>query len=333
MATEIPDVTIAVVPREQFGVVRASLESIFEHTPEPFELIYIDGGSPPETRDWLRAQSQKRGFELLRSESYLTPNQARNWALRHVHGRYVVFVDNDLIASPGWLGALVTCAEETGAWAVGPLYLEGDPEDDIIHMAGGWMEFSGEAPERQFATKHLFQGERVRDRVTPLSRDTCDFVEFHCMLLRREVFDRLGELDEALLNSREHLDLCLQIEEAGGEIFFEPASVVTYRAPPPLERDDIPYFLTRWSEAWTRRSLERFIAKWGIAPSYLERIHIARTRRGVAFDRLKTATERRFGAGARRVVEAVLRRAEPVFNRLWVRDAPQAPANPQASAR
>jgi glycosyltransferase involved in cell wall biosynthesis len=130
-----PDVTIAVVPREQWGVVRTSLESIFEHTPESFELIYVDGGSPPDASRWLREESERRGFRLLRSDGYLTPNQARNWALRHAHGRYIVFVDNDLIVSPGWLSAMLTCAEETGAWAVGPLYLEGDPTDDVIHMA------------------------------------------------------------------------------------------------------------------------------------------------------------------------------------------------------
>ena len=320
-----PDVTIAVVPREQWGVVRASLESIFEHTPESFELIYVDGGSPPDASRWLREESERRGFRLLRSDGYLTPNQARNWALRHAHGRYIVFVDNDLIVSPGWLSAMITCAEETGAWAVGPLYLEGDPTDDVIHMAGGWFELAGVAPERSFTTKHLFQGEHLRDRPAPLSRDTCDFVEFHCMLVPREVFDRLGDLDEALLNTREHLDLCLQIREAGGEVFFEPAAVVTYKAPPPLERTDLAYFLTRWSEEWTRRSLERFVEKWGIAQSYLERAHIARARRRVALGGVASATERLLGARARGALEAVLRRAEPPLNRALVRGAPRAP--------
>lgn len=44
-----------------------------------------------------------------------------------------------------------------------------------------------------------------------------DFVEFHCVLVRTAAFDSIGPLDEGLLSSREHLDLCLQVRANGGE--------------------------------------------------------------------------------------------------------------------
>ncbi|MBA3294528.1 MAG: hypothetical protein H0T40_12575 [Geodermatophilaceae bacterium] len=64
-------------------------------------------------------------------------------------------------------------------------------------------------------------------------------------------------LDQLLLSTREHLDLCLQIVEAGGSVWLEPASVVTYVTPPPVVRPDSPYFLLRWSESWNVASLAR----------------------------------------------------------------------------
>ena len=51
-----------------------------------------------------------------------------------------------------------------------------------------------------------------------------------------------NSLDTALLNTREHLDLCIGIREAGGSILFEPASTVTYKSPPPLARRSLVFW-------------------------------------------------------------------------------------------
>ena len=108
-------VTVVVVPREQFSVAKRSLDSIYEHTRIPFELIYIDGNSPANLKGWLEESARHRGFNLLRSNAYLSPNQARNWALLHVRTPFVAFVDNDLSHN---LAVLELAAE-------GPEYMAG----------------------------------------------------------------------------------------------------------------------------------------------------------------------------------------------------------------
>lgn len=48
---------------------------------------------------------------------------------------------------------------------------------------------------------------------------------------------------------------------------FEPASVVTAIFPGeeyPVTRDDLPYFLLRWSTVWQTRSLAHMREKWGL---------------------------------------------------------------------
>lgn len=96
-----PDVTVAVVPRERFSESRRSFESIYANTNEPFSLVYIDGGSPPGIKRYLETQVHQRHFCLVRRDHYLSPNEARNLALRHVDTRYVVFLDNDVHLTPG----------------------------------------------------------------------------------------------------------------------------------------------------------------------------------------------------------------------------------------
>ena len=314
-----PKVTIVVVPREQFSVTERSLQSVIDYTSMPYKLIYVDGNSPPDIQQRLQTLANEHDFQLLRSDNYLSPNYARNWALQHLTTEYVVFMDNDLLVTPGWLDALIRCAEETGAQAVGPLYLEGDPADKIIHMAGGTFEFVGERPHRQFTTAHLLQKSKLTELETPLLRARCDFVEFHCMLIRRSVFDQLGPLDEGLLNTREHLDLCLDIQEQGGTVYFEPDSEVTYRSPPPLAPCDRPFFLLRWSEDWTRRSLTRFIEKHGIDPSYQQRAAIAAARRSIVFRPIQEQASRIIGQRTAEWLHRGLSRAERAFNWLFMR--------------
>ncbi|MEZ5263439.1 MAG: hypothetical protein R2755_17125 [Acidimicrobiales bacterium] len=103
-----------------------------------------------------------------------------------------------LIVTDGWLQAMIDRADATGAWAVGPLYFEGDPADEIIHMAGGVIEVRGEHGHRSFTTEHLLQGAPLAEAGDAVQPGPCDFVEFHCMLMRTGRLRELGPLDEAL---------------------------------------------------------------------------------------------------------------------------------------
>ena len=102
------------------------------------------------------------------------------------------------------------------------------------------------------------------------------------MLARADLFERLGPLDEQLLGVREHQELCLRVQAARGSIYFEPSGVVTFVPPPPLSWSDFPYFMLRWSEAWTLTSLRHFHEKWAL-DSVPDDLHLAWTRRRYLF--------------------------------------------------
>ncbi|MGQ0745129.1 MAG: glycosyltransferase [Acidimicrobiales bacterium] len=319
-AAEEPRVTIVVVPRERFSLSDKSLETLYACTTDvAFNLVYVDGNSPKEVRSYLAEAASRRGFTLVRSDRFLSPNQARNLGMRHVKTPYVVFVDNDLFVTPGWLPTLIRCADETGAWVVGPLYCQGDPADKIIHMAEGWITLTGDAPNRTFATNQSHQGVAIADVPEPLVRRTCDYAEFHCMFLRTDVFDKIGPLDENLMNTREHLDVCMQVVRAGGEVWFEPAAVVTYSTPPPFANSDIPFYWTRWSESWGQKSLSAFCDKYGIRPDYSERVRNMAHRRQRVFTPVRRLVKRSLGKKADGAVTLAIAKVEPHVNRLFVK--------------
>lgn len=258
-------VTIVVVPHERFGLTKRSLDSIVTHVDPGTELVYIDGGSPPLVRQYLEQRAARHGFRLISTEKYVAPNVARNLAAAEVRTKYVAYVDNDVLLSPGWLEPLIDCAESTGAWIVGPICCAGEPPSTRIHAAGGTAEIVVDGGRPVFREEQTHRGQSLAAIGSTLSRRPVQQIGLHAALVRRDVLDRVGPLDERLLSAAEHTDLCLLVRRGGGEVYLEPASVVTYVPPPPFESADLQYFQLRWSDAWNQATIERFREKWCLA--------------------------------------------------------------------
>jgi len=259
-----PLATIALTFRERLSPTISCLQHLIDTTPGPYELICVDAGAPESISASLRQLASRHGFTLIRSEDYLSPNQSRNLALRHVKTRYVVFVDNDVTVGQDWLDPLVLCAEETGAWLVAPLYMESIKGELKVHMFGGIIRVRDEEGRPAFIEKHNLQHEFLDCERHRLVRQTTDLVEFHTLLMDMDAYRSLGPLDEKLMNIAEHSDLCLAVKNAGKQIYLEPSSVITYQIPDRLDAMDREYFALRWSESWTQATLERLAEKYAI---------------------------------------------------------------------
>ncbi|MFN2328343.1 MAG: glycosyltransferase family 2 protein [Chromatocurvus sp.] len=265
MTTDDAPATICIVPRERYSLALASLDSVLGATPKEFPLVYVDGQSPPAISTALAARCRARGASYIQTDKDLPPNRARALALRQVTTPYVIFVDNDVFPGTNWASQLVKCAQETGAWAVSPLVMEGSAMLPLIHMAGGDLQEKLVDGVLTLKQSHRFML-RLRRRVrSQLQRQACGFFEFHCVLLRSDCFRRGCSLDVELTALHEHLDLAMQIHRAGGEVYFEPDAYVRYDNATPFVAADRDFFERRWSEDWIHGSLEHFRKKWGMA--------------------------------------------------------------------
>jgi GT2 family glycosyltransferase len=270
MSSEI-QVTIVVLPRERFSYTERSLENIYESTNFPFKLVYIDGNSPAPVRHYLEEQSRQKQFKLVRTNHFLNPNQYRNLGLSYVDTPYVVFIDNDVLVKPGWLDALVRCADETNAWIVGPLCLEGE-DFKTIHMVGGTSEFREKNGKLWLVERRPMMKLPLTKVASELqNRQKTEILEFHCMLVRTEAFRQLGQLDEKLMSMLEESDFCMRVTQSGQAIYLEPAAVITYVPPAvtQLKLYDLPFFFVRWSDHWCQKSVERFHEKWNLSEDAL----------------------------------------------------------------
>jgi len=349
--THQPPVTIIVVPRERFQFTQQSLESLYDNTQYPFELIYVDNNSPSHIYEYLQVQAEEKGFEHVRSPYYLSPNQDRNAGLRRVKTPYVVFVDNDVVFSSGWLSALMRCAQETNAPVVGSLVCQYEPFHSIVHCIGGdYMEPDEYAAFSQVFSSHqtesnknefkgdrnsidhqwtieektYFQNQRLAEVNDQIQRQTVGFIEFHAMLVRTDLFDRIGLLDEGCCCTKEYLDFCMTVTRLGEPIYLEPTSVVTFLTHPPapaLQPYDLPYFMLRWSDEWEKASLKHFQQKWNLAHSkyFQKRYKKLGQRRRKELIQPLVAQFTFLNEPAKKWLEKRLVRVEKLFNRYLSR--------------
>lgn len=259
-----PRITIVISPRERHSLAEATLESIVALTPRPYRLIYLDIDSPAWLRAELAARAGEWGLEIVRFDAPgLWPHEARARIAERLDSEYAVFIDNDVRVHAGWLEHLVGCADETGAGMVGPLYLWGDGvRAPRIHMAGGDLTETREGARRVLAEAH---GMIDQDpNAVALARRPCDFLEFHCMLVRRELLVAPGFFDRDILCIHEHIDASLRARALGFGVWFEPASKVEYLAFAEYLLDDLALLRWRWAEAAVDAAVAAFAAKWHV---------------------------------------------------------------------
>lgn len=265
-----PRITIVVTQRERTSAMREALEAIYAGASTSFDLVYVVGQHAGGDLRWIAGEAAKRGFRLIEAGRPLTPSESRNLGLAAATTEFVTFIENDVVPKPGWLDALLACADETGADVIVPLTCEGRPLHTIIHHVGPADEIAPgadgiEAGRRDFHETLFLHGQTLEQATDHLVRRRTRTCEFHCLMVRRSVFARIGPFDPVIV-SKEHLDFSWRVARAGLAIWVEPKAVVTFLVPShndPVKFADLSYFLLRWSPAWQRRSHDLLKQRWG----------------------------------------------------------------------
>lgn len=256
-------VTIGFVPRERFSLAAESLQRIFDCTRIPFDLIVVDCNIPATYREQMEKVLEGRdNVTVLRRDHYLLPNQSKNLVVAKATGEYLCMIENDVLVQEGWLSTLIAACEEHPADVAVPLIIEGPLGAKEVHfddLLGEVRHVQGsDGPQLEIVPR---KGNKNDDRKA--ARQTVQFMEQHCLLFRRSVFDRIGPYDEEL-NTRDEIDLSLSLYHAGVPVVFEPKCVVHYIPPFPPRPDETDYFFTKWDLERAANSRRRIREKWNL---------------------------------------------------------------------
>jgi GT2 family glycosyltransferase len=259
-----PTATVIVVNRDRWSQAPATLDLLLARTDPRHPVVVVDGRAPrPVAAKFDRLATSGR-VRVVRRRRHLAGNEARNLGLDGAHTEWIAFVENDTVLSDGWLERLLAVGEARGAASAYPVYLQPGPDGPTVHGLGADLEVSGPTGSRRLRERQLHLGRSWRDveaDVVPAARIQA---EPHALVIRREVLERIGGLDEGLLGWFDHTDLALHHRRLGVDAWLAPEVTCLYLAPPPLAPRDVPGFLLRWSAPWYERSLDRLCDVWGL---------------------------------------------------------------------
>ena len=198
--------------------VRRCLESVLSRTAIDFRLIVVNDGSDPETTTWLRQSASRHSvIELIETDGPLGYTRAANRGLEVGRAPYVVLLNSDTIVPRLWVECLLDCMQtDERLGIVGPLSNAASWQSipERFAAGGGWE--INRLPAGYNVDEYSELVHRTSERAFP----RVEFLNGFCLLMRREVIEAIGYLDDDAFPQGygEENDYCIRAREAGFEL-------------------------------------------------------------------------------------------------------------------
>lgn len=191
--------SIVLVTYNQVDYTRRCLESIEQFTDLPYEIIVVDNASSDDTRDYLRRHPR---VQLLANATNRGFPAAANQGIRAASGQQILLLNNDTIVTTGWLERLLSALEQEHVGLVGPCSNCVSGPQEVTVGYKNLTDLDGWA----WDWSRAHRGQTV----------TLDRLVGFCLLVRREVFEKIGLLDERFgIGCYEDDDICRRAIAAG----------------------------------------------------------------------------------------------------------------------
>ena len=200
-----PQISVSVVTYNSAGCLPVFLDSLRQQTGVTWEAFFFDNASNDGTLALIR---QAALGELFVSETNIGFGRAHNYNLARCRGKHVLLLNPDLQFGPDLFAALHGNLEEHPEHSiVGPVVLEGPVR-------------------RHFPPRRFYPGEGMVALEPGLRRSEIAWLSGCCLIVRSDVFQRLGGFDPDYFLYQEETDLCLRARRAGYGIGYADNTVV-----------------------------------------------------------------------------------------------------------
>jgi len=224
------ELSVIIVNYNTGALLRKCLDSVWPQRPPGCEVFVVDNASADGSVEGLEAAFP--GLRLIRNGRNDGYARANNQALRLAGGQYALLLNPDVTLEPGALAAALAYMDsQPYVGILGPRILRPDgrldPPARRSFKTPGTYLYKALGLSRLFP-RHPRFGRYYLSYLDEMATADVDSVVGAFLLIRREVIERIGLLDERFFMYCEDEDWCWRAKQAGWRVVYYPAAVVRH---------------------------------------------------------------------------------------------------------
>ena len=285
-----PLISIVIPSCDHVDELKTCIDSIQKKsTYHNYEIIIAENNSREErTFDYYDSLSENNNnIRVVTWKGGFNYSAINNYAVREAaNGEYILLLNNDTeVITPSWIEEMLMYVQRQDVGAAGAKLCY---PDDTIQHAGVILGKGGIAG-------HAYQWEK-RSEVGYMGRlsyaQDMTAVTAACMMVRRDVWDEVGGMDEEFTVAFNDVDLCMKIRRAGHLIVWTPFAELYHYESLSRGKDDTPEKQARFDS-----EVEMFRRKWGAEltagdPYYNPNLTLAKSDFSLRYTRQSSAEDR-----------------------------------------
>lgn len=223
--------SICILTLQARDYLRDCLNSIYAQPPQgEFEIIVVDNGSTDGTHEMLEMDFPQ--ITLIRNATNLGFSAPMNQAMRAGVGKYLLWLNPDTLIHPATFDRLIEFMQiHPQAGICGPKVLNTDGSLQEPCRRGEptpWAVISYFLGLHRLFPSRKFFGGYLMNYMDEDETHTVAGVSGSCILVRREVVEQIGYLDERFFAYQEDADYCFRARQAGWLVYYVPTAKITH---------------------------------------------------------------------------------------------------------
>jgi GT2 family glycosyltransferase len=184
--------------------------------------------SPATIQAWLSSHDVAQRVALVQAQRNAGFSAGNNVGIRSLKAHYYLLLNSDTLIRPGAIRGLLEAAQQypqAGLFSPRLEWPDGQGQESCFRFPTPLSEFSG-------ATQTGFIERLLGSYVVALPVQDCimqpQWTSFACVLIKNEVFQQIGLMDEGYFMYFEDVEFCFRAKRAGWEIVHDPRAHVVH---------------------------------------------------------------------------------------------------------
>lgn len=247
------DLSICLVPLNALYYLEPLLASIEQYSSGlTYEVIVVDNGSTDGTTDWIKEHHPE--ISLTRNQANLGFTRGNNQAMEMAKGDFILLLNPDTFLTEDCFGPQLDFLRENpdvGITIPKVLNADGSFQQQSrrgdarpIEVFGYFLKLGKLFPQNKAFNGYL-QSWLPEDEVAEVKA-----VSGSCMFIKREVYEKIGGLDERFFAYQEDSDYCLRARQAGWKVMYVPLSSIIHYAGEGGSKNNPYHSIFQWHRSY-----------------------------------------------------------------------------------